>query len=254
MPACPTRSLPVDLAQLADDVVARPPRRLVDHHQPVAHDVNLPFGRPVPTDEHLRTKQDLQRGEDLGDDRLGGFVAREAGREAVAAAALRLGDQPHVDACRASAGSRATVPSGASFSTHAHLGLARAPHDVDQAFDLFERHAVAREIVLRDLRPHELLARGRAARATSTSASSCRYAKRCSSNSVRDSSGIGTSNAASSRASSNTAAVVDSYWNRPVSHTSAAYRQTAASRVSGRSQLVRSAGARARRSRPRRDR
>ena len=34
-------------------------------------------------------------------------------------------------------------------------------------------------------------------------------------------------------ASSNTSAVVDSYWKRPVSHTSAAYRQTAASRVSG---------------------
>ncbi len=69
---------------------------------------------------------------------------------------------------------------------------------------------------------------------SSASASSLMYAKRCSSNSERDSRAIGTSNSVRRRARSNTCGVVDSYWKRPVSHTSAVYRQTAASRVSGR--------------------
>ena len=83
-----------------------------------------------------------------GDDGVGGLVAREAGREAVAAAALRARRCGSTSTAPSERRLTRHVPSGASFSTHDDLGLARAAHDVDQAFDLLERHAVAREVVL----------------------------------------------------------------------------------------------------------
>ena len=76
----------------------------------------------------------------------GRLVAREAGREAVAAPALLLRDPAHVDARRASAGDAPGTVVG--LLQHARdLGLARAAHDVDEALDLLEGHVVAREVV-----------------------------------------------------------------------------------------------------------
>ena len=49
------------------------------------------------------------------------------------------------------------MPSGAFLQHARDLGFARPAHDVDQALDLLERHAVAREVGLRHLRPHEVL-------------------------------------------------------------------------------------------------
>ena len=127
------------------------------------------------------------------------------------------------------------MPSASSLTTHVTSASARAAQDVDEAFDLFERDAVTLgEVALGHLGPDEallgdelgvaervgeklevrepvLLEQG-AAQPRDRQVEAARARAPC----------------------SNTAGVVVSYWNRPVSQTSAAYRHTAASRVSGR--------------------
>src|SRR5262249_20266014 len=71
-------ALPVDIAKLSDDVVARPPARLVDDDEPVSH------GRPTYCLQESgrlatnRLQTGLERGEDLRDDGFRRLVAREA--------------------------------------------------------------------------------------------------------------------------------------------------------------------------------
>ena len=156
-----------------------------------------------------------------GDDRVDRVVAREPGGEAVAAAAL-------ASAMRRTSTSPSerrltrTVPSASSFSTHATSASAvRRTMSIRPSTSSIVTPWRA-QVVLGHRRPHEPPLGHELARARAPRRASCRYAKRCSSNSVRLSVEIGTSNSTSSRAMSNTAGVVVSYWKRPVSQTSAA--------------------------------
>ena len=81
--------LPVDLAQLRDDVVRRPAARLVDDDQSV--------GLHAPRRSRHDAHSPLERGLDAGDHRRDVEGRREPGREAVAAAAVGLGDAADVD-------------------------------------------------------------------------------------------------------------------------------------------------------------
>src|SRR6185436_6934474 len=89
-------------------------------------------------------------------DDLGGVVAREAGGEAMAAAALVLGNLADVDRTERS---HAHSPRAVGrFLEHARdLGFAGPADQVDQALDLLEGDVVTPEVVLGDLGPYELL-------------------------------------------------------------------------------------------------
>ena len=79
------------------------------------------------------------------------------------------------------------APSEASFSTHAtSASRVRRTRSISPSISS-KRDVVAGEVGLGDLRPTRTASRRRARRADSTSAASLRYAKRCSSNSVRES-------------------------------------------------------------------
>ena len=143
VPAWPTRRCAVDPAQLGDDVVRRPARRLVDDDEPVLH-------RPALTESW--------RSERVAD-------ARDDGRRGRASdskpAANRCPPPPWAAAIARTSTSPSerrltrTLPSGSSFTHARDLGFGGAAEDVDEALDLFEGHPVAFEHVLGDRRPHE---------------------------------------------------------------------------------------------------
>src|SRR5437879_3470703 len=87
-------------------------------------------------------------------DRLDPVVGAEAGGEAVAAAALGLGDAAHVDLSeRPQAHTNSAV--GFLFEDARDLSLGGAAQDVDEALDLLDRDLLLREVALGHCGPDE---------------------------------------------------------------------------------------------------
>ena len=147
-------------------------------------------------------------------------VGGEPGREAVAAAAVRGRDPLDVGgAHRAEADPHRAVD--VLLEDARDVGFGGTAHDVDEALDLLHRDAVPLQLLLGDRGPHEgLLAheRHRGQRLAQERRGRRRSAPR---RACGSSGRSGRSNSTSSPASANTWGVVVSYWNRPVSQTSA---------------------------------
>src|SRR5207247_3644075 len=87
-------------------------------------------------------------------DRVDAVVGAEAGGEAVAAAALGLGDAAHVDLSERPQ-AHADGPVGLFFEDARDLGLGGAAQDVDEALDLLDRDLILREVALCNGSPDE---------------------------------------------------------------------------------------------------